>query len=438
MPITIAWYNASEKSISSLFDCTPNDILDVVYNAENETKSQFYHRISENCNTELICFLSGDIKFEEHWLAELINVVPMTGFAIPVVNDLNVNWWLAQSQVLKSPVFKWDLEFYNSTRPDSPCIAPHCYIARTKWVKRIGNFAVFTENGHEEIETSIRNYCYGGRVTRSDSSHISAEIGKGIRSLRNKKMIIETWLTKYSKICNMVISGLSETKIVDKLPCIEGIVESVDNFISYGMPELLSSYQLMLRHVGSDVCVLGCGPSMSFMPERLWLGFKVIIGVDYMAKLYKCDYVYTNDLKVIEDLSGIYKEEQFIVPAVIKDHDGKPLNSLDVLGRASVVDVVTIGTYNGFTPLKEFGDNSLTAVQAAVLMGAGNVVLFGDDYKLLNGCSHDSNIEEYNYGKCFPDNDWVRDGLSKREENIRVLGDILRASGINLFRMNSA
>ena len=65
-------------------------------------------------------------------------------------------------------------------------------------------------------------------------------------------------------------------------------------------------------------------------------------------------------------------------------------------------------------------------------------VLFGDDYKLLNGCSHDSNIEEYNYGKCFPDNDWVRDGLSKREENIRVLGDILRASGINLFRMNSA
>ena len=438
MPITIAWHNASEISISSLLECTPNDILNIIHNNENETKSQFYHRIVETCDTEIIFFLSGSIKFEEGWFGELLKVMPMTGFAIPVVNDLDVKWWVSQPQVLKSPVFKWDLEFYNSTKTESPCISPHCYVARTKWVRRIGNFALFSENGHEEIETSIRNYCYGGWVARSDQSHISAEISKGVKSLRNKKTIIEAWLTKYNKICNQVIHGLSETRIVDKIPSTDGVVESVENFISYNMPELLSSFQLMLRHVGTDICVLGAGPSMSYIPERLWLGFNTIIGVDYMAKLYKCDYVYTNDLKIIEDLSSLYKEEQFIVPAMIKDHDGKPLNCLDVLGRASVVDVLPVGSYNGFTPLKEFGDNSLTAVQAAVLMGASRVFLFGDDYKFINGNSHDFNVEEYNFGKFWPDSDWIRDNLVKREENIRMLGDILRASGVSLFRMNFA
>jgi hypothetical protein len=236
----------------------------------------------------------------------------------------------------------------------------------------------------------------------------------------------------------MVISGLAGTKIVDKLPSTEGIMESADSFISYNMPELISSFRLMLRHAGADVCVIGSGPSMSYMPERFWLGFNVSIGVDYMAKLYKCDYVYTNDLKVVEDLSAIYREEQFILPTVIRDHNGKPLNSLDVLGRASVVDVVPVGFYNGFTPLRDVGDVSLMAVQAAALMGAGRVFLFGDDYKFIGGNSHDSNIEEYNFGQFLPDNDWVRDNLAKREENIRMLGGVLHACGVNLFRMNFA
>lgn len=439
MSITIAWHNASDKSVSSLLECTPNDdISDIVHNAINETKSQFYNRITETCSTELICFLSGEIKFEEHWLAELVKVIPMTGFAIPVINDLDVNWWLSKPQVLRSPVFKWDLEFYNSTKSDSCCLTPGCYIARTKWVKRIGNFAVFSQNGHEEVETSIRNYCYGGRVVSSNESHISAEIGKSVQSLQNKKTIIETWLSKYNKICNMVNSALVGTKVVDKLPSTDGILESADNFISYNMPELLSSFRLMLRHAGADVCVLGSGPSMSYMPERLWLGFNVTVGVDYMAKLYKCDYVYTNDLKVIEDLSPVYREDQFILPNIIRDHGGKPLNSLDILGRASVVDVMPVGVYNGFTPLRDVGDNSLMAVQAAALMGAGRVVLFGDDYKFIGGNSHDFNIEEYNFGKFLPDSDWVKDNLQKREENIRMISGVLHACGVNLFRMNFA
>ena len=384
---TIAWYNGqNEKTIKSLLDHTHINLDYVIHNDPEQTKSGFYNAAIEYANTEYICFLDGIIKFKENWLQSLQSIITHNQIAVPITHDLDIDWWISKPKFIKNTTFKWDLNLYETRKDKHPSLLPYCYLTKLAWIKQIGGFDQFRENGQEEIDITLRNYCSGGKIVSTKDSIISAPINQKANSAENKKRILDTWFSKYNKTYSNIAPYLNDVKYPHKLKPLQNHIESIESFLTYQTPELFTTIDFINKHVGSEIVILINDVDI---PERYFMNTEIIIAVGSIANSYDCNYVYVNDITTLEAIREKYQEQFLIVPEMLKNSGLAPdIESSELLSRANILDCVPVGNqYNGFSPIISYDDSTLVAIQVAKLMGAKTIVVVGSD---LN--SNDFNI----------------------------------------------
>ena len=376
---TIAWYNGQdEKFIKSLLDNTHIHLDNVIHNDPDQTKSEFYNAVIEYAQTKYICFLDGPIKFKENWLPSLQLITTHNQIATPVIYDLDLDWWISKPKFIKNTTFKWDLNLYETRKEKHPSLLPHCYLTVLDWVKTIGGYDNFRENGQEEIDITLRNYCSGGKIVNSKDSIISAPINQIANSAENKKRILDTWFPKYHKTYSSIAPYLNDIKYPHKLKPLKNHTESIESFLTYQTPELFTTVDLANKHVGAEIIILANDTNI---PERYFMNSDIIIGVGSIANSFDCDYVYVDNVVELESINKKYQESVLIVPEMIKNSSLAPdIEASELLSRANVLDCIPFGNqYNGFSPIIMYDNGVLIAVQAAKLMGATTIIVVGFD-----------------------------------------------------------
>lgn len=193
--------------------------------------------------------------------------------------------------------------------------------------------------------------------------------------------------------------------------------------------------ELRNRHFGSDVWVIGAGPSMDHVDPAFFRG-KTVIGVNQVFRRFPCTYTVRKDALFAEeaarsgvplimamhdqgDLSRRYNSVH--APAFFFDHKDKAGPALDVIRLDSDQLVVSLSTIT-------------TAMHFAAYLGAANVIVCGHDGGSLDG---EINYRGYNDSRSLPDGDAYRKWVTEiMPETIQVRDRLQQVFGCRIYSLN--
>jgi hypothetical protein len=140
--------------------------------------------------------------------------------------------------------------------------------------------------------------------------------------------------------------------------------------------------------------------------------FDVVIGVNWTALAFDCDFAVFHDIKPAQDIlkSGKYRPDQLLVPTRLKDGKGKFVQ--DAVEVNNQWYTYELGPQDKDTPLKNkwppffhHASTAHTAIHIAAFLGANRIHLFGCDAKFApDGRSHTKLVPQYRGGRYWPRN----------------------------------
>ena len=400
---------------------------------------------------DIVVFLNGPMKFKPGWYERIVPHIKDNNLLSSEINSLDRSHWSFDKIRWNKFGFRWDLNLIAKTVPtsdfviESPVLSSYCMIGKVGWINNIGGFDdnMIFGNG-EDIELSIRCWLMGGSCDVVVDSMIAVVPRMDVDGdTFNKCRIAELWLGK--KKSNFYESaGLTQGQmntgrtngfnhIRDKFE------KSFSWFIEYHQPEISQLYDIA-KWSGKSVGIVSNGYSIDLIDQSMVNNHDILIGVDFMGNIFECDYIVTNDVSVIEEMSHLYKQKEFFIPIKVTDvNNGRYIDYKDILPQATVFESSNnlLNESSSTTPpFIDFNDNTMYAVQVAMFMKPREIVIYGLDNKIIDGKSHSSNIECYNGGKVLPDNNITRKHYANLEYGLSRLGNIALKNGISLLRMS--
>ncbi len=424
-----------------------------VITTSNVGRAKAWNNAVVQTTGDIIVFIKGITKFGVDWLqpiVEILNEEP-SSLVTPVVHVLDTVLWSSEPNRWKRFGWRWDLEMYDrpcGSLPNSPAISSYCIAVKRDWFDTIGRFddGMILGSG-EDLELSIRNWLLGGHIFVADDSMIASahEVDVGVGTINNYARIVEVWLQKYASLFYN-LRGIKPTdvdtgRLNNLLQFRDKQVRSLESYLSTNLPELCGIYDLKGVAFGKRVAIIGPGSSIDFVDNGYINSFDIIIGVDYVAKLFECDYVLSDSTPVITDLRSKYSPNKFVLPLVIEDRAvGTNILTSEVMAEAYQFEYGVLGAVpiDANPPFCNFGNIILTAVHFALFLNPAKITLFGCDNKLIGSKSHTSKIDYYDDGMMWPDSDSTRRNFAYYEYCLDNLGKIGNMLGIPILRVTHA
>lgn len=468
------------EEIIIIDDCSDTPIADefpdydkvrIIRNSERQGLIRSRNIGAEAAKSYIVISMDAHVKVAENWLPPIIERLTKeyNCIGVPRTRGLNAEAWEETSPPDSKTGFRWNLDFFwrkDDGTDASPAFAGHCFAFTKKWWEETGKLDDGMDKwGGENIEFSLRTWLAGGSVQIIRDSVVAHFFKTGFINypmdggtlLRNKARIAEVWLDdpdpaigdKYKKLFYNAVGkkpGSIETGDLTERKEIRKRLQKPDRTLTWYLkefqPELLGIYGTKDAVRGGDIAVLGAGPSLDHVTEQQLKYYDAVIGVNYNALYFNCDYAVFHDIKPAEKVlkSNKYKPSQLLVPITLKDGGGKPSTVSQTICKDWLV--YELGPQDKDKSLKKkdpplfhHASTVHTAIHFAAFLGAKTVTLFGCDVKLApDGRSHTKLVKEYNGGYYWPDKDTTTKYLKRINRGYDMLRDAFRKWDIPLLR----
>jgi hypothetical protein len=263
----------------------------------------------------------------------------------------------------------------------------------------------------------------------------------------NKVRIAEVWFEERHKKLFYQASNIKPGKtkygdISERLEIKKRLQKKdLDWYLKSFQPELFGVWACHNASRGHNIAVLGAGPSLDDVPRRVLEQYDTIIGVNYNALYYECDYVVFHDIKPAQKVldSNKYKPDQLLVPITLKDGTGNPHTVSQNVCKDWLV--YELGPQDKDKPLNRklpplfhHASTVHTAIHFALFLGCKSITLFGCDVKIApDGRSH-AKMDEYNKGFYWPGNEGTQKYLDRIGRGYDMLRKACKKHNVPLIR----
>jgi len=412
-------------------------------------------------SSDIIISMDPHIKVDPNWLPPIVERLEANYkcIGIPLTRGLNAERWEESPNKDAKTAWRWDLDFYwaNDDKTDlSPAMAGHCFAFTKRWFDESGGLDDGMEKwGGENIEFSLRTWLCGGSVEIIRESTTAHWFKTGFvnysmdgRSLlHNKARIAEVWLDEYKDVFyqtlrkkpgSVEVGDLSKMKDIKRRLQVRPFQWYVDNLD----PSLGGVMKLRNKWPNGNIAVLGAGPSLDHTSAEMLKCYDVVIGVNWTALAFDCDFVVFHDIKPAKDVldSGKYRPEQLLVPEKLKDGTGRFADLASNISNDWTVYRLGAQDNDGslknkWPPFFHHATTVHTAVHFATFLGANRVMLFGCDTKFApDGRSHTKLVKQYRRGRYWPQNKDSEKYLARIQRGYDMLRKRLREWNVSFLR----
>lgn len=402
---------------------------------------------------KVLVFMKDKTKVSDDWSVPLLDALAADPQSLvsPVVHTLDLGLWMTESSRWRRFGWRWDLNLYDRSftgTAESPAVSSYCIAVTKEWFNDIGGFDRGMDVGSgEDIEISLRSWLLGGSCRVCDGSMISValELDYGSLTLNNLARIVEAWFpgkaSHFYAARGLKPEALNVGRLSNLTLLQQRQKQTFEWFLRAKQPELFSIYDLKGSAVGRTVAVVAPGPSLDVINPAIIQRHDIIIGIDYVAKMFDCDFAFADTTHVLAELKGKYRDSQFVVPVAIHDRaSGTYLTASELVPLAQQFEFGQSGAAltSLDPPLANFDSLALAAVHFALFLQPAGVTVYGLDNKIVDGKSHTSKTDYYDDGKLWPDTDSTRRRFALYEFGLDQLGRLAVAAGVPLLRMSHA
>jgi glycosyltransferase involved in cell wall biosynthesis len=470
-----------EKTIDTILENTPSELIDniivvddcsdkpVVINKPKTTVIRNNIRqglirsrqiATEASQSEIVVSIDPHVKVSVGWLQPIITRLEhkYDCVAVPLTRGLDAVRWRETTSSYAKSGWRWNLDFNwiaDDGTDSTPAFGGHCFAFTKKWWNEIGGFDTgMYKWGCENIEFSLRTWLAGGSVEIVRNS-VVAHLFKSkfnydfdVNTLeKNKARIAEVWFGSRRQLFYQSIRkkpGDIDFGDISERIAIRNRIQKrpFEWFLTNFLPDLCGIELLKNKYAGSRIAILGAGPSLDFVTKGILADFDVIVGINYNALVFDCDYVVFHDLKPAEEVidSGRYRSEQLLIPRKLKTANGTsfvspPQKFADCVSFDLGSQDSQSSLNNKDQPFFNHASTVHTAIHIAAFMGAKSISLFGCDAKIApDGRSHTTIVPHYNKGKYWPATKDTENYLMRINHGYKMLQEPLKKWGIALLR----
>ncbi len=455
--------DCSDEPIADTFPTL--DKVRIIRNAERQGLIRSRNIGAEAARGEIVVSMDAHVKVSDNWLPPIINRLSNNYkcIGVPLTKGLDPEKWEETSDPDAKTGWRWNLDFFwrkDDGTDESPAFAGHCFAFTKKWWAESGKLDDgMMMWGGENIEFSIRTWLFGGSVEIIRDSVCAHYFKTGFINyqmdgnvlLANKARIAEVYFDDYklqfynaigSTPGSIKFGDITERKAIRKR--LQDPTRDMKWYLEKFQPELLGVYTTKGTRRGEHIAVLGAGPSLDNVTPELLKQYDCVIGVNFNALVFDCDYVVFHDVgpanKVLN--SNKYKANQLLVPITLKDGRGKPAAISQDLCKDWLV--YELGPQDKDNPLKHkqppffhHASTVHTAIHFATFLGAKSVTLFGCDAKIApDGRSHTRLVKDYNNGFYWPNNAETQKYLDRINRGYDMLRAAFKKWEIPLLRFD--
>ncbi len=416
-------------------------------------RAKAWNAASEVASGKILIFIKDKTKVSDDWVLPLLQTISEypQSLVSPVVNTLDLGLWMTESSRWRRFGWRWDLNLYDRTyagRDESPAISSYCIAVTKEWFNFIGGFDNGMDIGSgEDIEISLRSWLLGGSCRVCDGSNIAValELDYSTKTNNNLARIAEAWFPGKAGYF-YAARGLQPQQLdIGRLANLTRLQDkqkrTFEWFIGMKQPELSSIYDLKQSAGGKNIAIVAPGPSLDMVNPAVIQRYDIIIGIDYTAKLFDCDFVFTDAVHVLSELKDKYQDNRFVVPVALQDRpSGVFVPASEIVPAAQQFELGQNGAVPASLdpPFANFDSLVLAAAHFALFLGPVSITIFGFDNKIIGGRSHTSKIDYYDDGRLWPDADSTRKRFAFYEFGLDQLGRLAHAAGIPLLRISHA
>lgn len=378
----------------------------------------------------ILVFIGGVTKFEGHWLTNLIGELDETSIVSPQINVLDKNIWHALGNRWERFGWRWDMELCNKPFAGDNftlSISSFCFAVRRKRYDEIGGLDIGMDIGAgEDIEISYRNWVFGGscKISRTSRIATAAPRKSAAESLRNISRIVKVWLPEYENYVNIYHQRLTDTGKINNLARLESHRTASNSQILHMLqPESLGIFSLQATCSGKVISLVAAGSLMEHIDVTPINRSDIVIGIDQVGLNVECDYVISGSVELIEELARRYRQDQLILPVVIKDERlGTYISSKEIYPECIVYEYKQYGhlDIDMNPPFVMIDDIATTSVHIGLFLRPRVLNVYGIEYRIMEGLTSDLNANR----------------LELREQVLHALGDMAKKLDIPIVRIS--
>lgn len=192
---------------------------------------------------------------------------------------------------------------------------------------------------------------------------------------------------------------------------------------------------LRKRFRGKDLVILYPGVSLDSINLLNIYNYDYVFGIDFVGRIIKCDYVYTQELHILSDLLSVYGRHSLLVSDYVLDKmQNKYVYLNDITDKAHIIE-----TTSDRESIKEayqyyLDSDPLTCLTHMLVTAEPRLIqIIGADFNWRKGRSH-VNSNYYNDGFMLEENEYNKDGYKRILKNISELGRLAESLGVTLLR----
>ena len=408
----------------------------------------------------MIVSIDAHVKVQNDWLQPLLarlESVP-NAIVIPMTCGLEPTTWSETSEFFSKTGWDWNLDFkwINDDGTDmTPAMAGHCFAFKKQWWAEIGGFdSEMFGWGGENIDLSLRSWLAGGSVQVVRNSAVAHWFKSkfnydfSIATLeRNKARIAEVWFDGYKDVFYRSLrkkaGDITFGDITERIKLRTRIQKhSMDWYIDEIQPDLAGIAQLKNKYANSRVAILGSSPSLDEVTRGMLDDYDLVVGINYNALVFDCDFVIFHDLKPAEIVfdSGKYDPSKLLIPKRLKIANG--IKSVNIPDRMSQCSRYDLGRQDSGDPLSaknppffHHASTAHTAIHFAAFVGAKSIALFGCGCKFASdGRSHTRLVTQYNNGHYWTHDEAADQYLARIARGYALLLPALKKWNISILK----
>jgi len=391
-------------------------------------RSQSWAKAVSASDGPILVFIGGVTKFEGHWLTNLIVELDETDIVSPLINVLDKNIWHALGNRWERFGWRWDMELCNKPFAGDNLtlsISSFCFAVKRKRYNEIGGLDTGMDSGAgEDIEISYRNWVFGGscKICRTSRIATAASRKSAAESLRNMSRIVKVWLPEFEKYVNINHERLPDTGKINNLTRLEvHRAASNSQILQMLQPESLGIFSLQAACSGKVMSLVAAGSLMEHIDLTPINRSDIVIGIDQAGLNVECDYVISGSVEIIEELARRYRQDQLILPVVIKDERlGTYISSKEIYPESIMYEYKQYGhlDIDMNPPFVMIDDIATTSVHIGLFLRPKVINVYGIECRIMEGLA-----------------DIDANRLELREQVLHVLGDMAYKQDIPIVRI---
>lgn len=216
---------------------------------------------------------------------------------------------------------------------------------------------------------------------------------------------------------------------------IEHYLIPFDEYLKENNPNIISDRELRRRFRNKNIALLYPGCSLEFIEPINLYAFDYVVGIDFVGRIYKCDYVFTQELHILSDLLSVYSSDRVIATDYIFDRLQNRYAYLpDITDKARIIETNSdLEDISGNAPYYLFSDPILCASHLLIAARPKLLQIFGADFNWVNSKSHINN-QYYNNGYVRIEDEATKEEYKVILGNLDKLGALARSLNVKVLR----